>query len=122
MGNTWQGNKSQKLLLWQNYYINCELTILSLSPAAPPLPNLPPFSHSIALTPLSFYSLTHIILLFIKKLSVTPPPTHTYTNDRVSTGDDFECVFVAIREINVTDDVYCECERCSDIHDYTTSA
>ena len=36
----------------------------------------------------------------------------------MSTGDNFEWVLVAIREIKTTDDVYCECERCSDIRDY----
>ena len=40
------------------------------------------------------------------------------TNCRISTGNDFKWVLIAIREIKVMNDVYCECEGCSDIQDY----
>ena len=31
---------------------------------------------------------------------------------------DFKWVLIALREIKTMDDIYCECEGCSDIHDY----
>ena len=44
--------------------------------------------------------------------------TYMIITHRISIGNNFKWVLVALREIKITDDVYCECEECTDIHDY----